>query len=103
MSNQGMRTKDGGYACVFGCGHIARSRAGRRTHNKTCEKNINRSVNQAMTRHSQNNFKRRLKHMKDRGPRLDVDTFSEIFDDLPDGAFFAVAEEWGIQPEDFIR
>lgn len=33
---------------------------------------------------------------------MDAKTFTEIFDDLPDGAFFAMAEEYGLDPEDFI-
>lgn len=32
----------------------------------------------------------------------EADAFAEDFDDLPDGAFFALAEEMGIYPEDFI-
>jgi len=33
---------------------------------------------------------------------MDVETFSELFDDLPDGAFFAAAAEFGLEPEDVI-
>lgn len=29
--------------------------------------------------------------------------FQETFDDLPDGAFFALAEEQGIEQEDWIE
>jgi len=32
-----------------------------------------------------------------------VELFTDIFDDLPDGAFFAMAEELGIDLEDFIE
>jgi hypothetical protein len=32
---------------------------------------------------------------------MSPDVFWEIFDELPDGAFFAMAKEWGIEPEDF--
>lgn len=31
---------------------------------------------------------------------MDWDSFSEMFDDLPDGAFFAMAEEFGLSIDD---
>ena len=36
-----------------------------------------------------------------RSRRERADDFAEEFDDLPDGAFLALAAEWGIEPEDF--
>ncbi len=35
--------------------------------------------------------------------KYDPKEFAKDFDDLPDGAFFALAEEMGIDPEDFIE
>ena len=34
---------------------------------------------------------------------MDVKTFSEIYDDLPDGAFFTLAGEFGLELEDFLE
>ena len=42
--------------------------------------------------------------MKRRRPRFeDMRDFSEEFDDMPDGAFFALAEERGITVDDWLR
>ncbi len=89
--------------CAFGCGYKATSRANRKTHNKTCHKNVNREKNRELSRKAQERHAKWRANNPHRGSTLDPDTFSEMFDDLPDGAFFAMAEEFGIQPEDFIR
>jgi hypothetical protein len=34
--------------------------------------------------------------------QISAEDFADIYDDLPDGAFFAVAEEQGLSHEDFI-
>jgi hypothetical protein len=36
-------------------------------------------------------------------PKEEVEMFVEMFDDLPDGAFFAALEEQGIYPEDLME
>lgn len=36
-------------------------------------------------------------------PKMDPQTFTDIYDDLPDGAFFALAEEMGLDVTDFIE
>jgi hypothetical protein len=99
MKNQ---TKDGQYFCVFGCGWRGVSKASRKTHNKKCDKNIHRAANQEVTRKNSENKEHKRFNQKNYRT-LDPDTFSEIYDDLPDGAFFAMAEEHGLHPEDFIR
>lgn len=43
------------------------------------------------------------KHSRGKERNINVELFSEMFDDLPDGAFFAMVEEWGIDPTDFIE
>tara|TARA_R110000782_G_scaffold199927_1_gene288814 strand:- start:354 stop:578 length:225 start_codon:yes stop_codon:yes gene_type:complete len=35
-------------------------------------------------------------------PQISADDFSDIYEDLPDGAFFAMAEENGLDYGDFI-
>lgn len=67
------------YNCVF-CGHKSPSKSARKRHNRKCDKRADEAGK----------------------PWLDAATFTEMYDDLPDGAFFAMAEEHGIQIEDFI-
>ena len=93
MSAECCETKT--YPCSF-CGEPHRTKSARRRHNETCPKNVDREKNQRATAEVKKNRSAR----PSRG--MDPDTFAEMFDDLPDGAFFAMAEEFGIQPEDFI-
>ena len=40
--------------------------------------------------------------MEDCDPDVRRDVFECIADDLPDGAYFAMAQEFGLEPEDLI-
>jgi len=82
------------FVCTFGCGRGFRSKPARKRHNAACPKNTDREQNRAKSRAGKGS---------DDGYRMDPDLFSDIYDDLPDGAFFAMAEEHGLQPEDFIE
>lgn len=86
--------------CVF-CGLPFPTRAARKKHNQTCAKNINREHNQRLSKLATERRKEWEAEHPMRGT-MDADLFSDIFEDLPDGAFFAVAEEHGLMPEDFI-
>jgi hypothetical protein len=86
------------YPCTF-CGEPFKTRSSRKTHNAKCNKNVDREKNQAAARDGS------LKALKlnKKGRRARAKEFSEMFDDLPDGAFFAMAEEFGIEIDDFIE
>lgn len=87
------------YPCQF-CGEEFITRSSRKTHNRKCDKNVDRERNQKLSMAAQ--ARRRKWEEENPRPTMDPDTFADIFDDLPDGAFFAMAEEHGIMPEDFI-
>lgn len=47
------------------------------------------------------------KTLTDEMKKLDVETRKSVFnsvadDDMPDGAYFAMAEEFGLEPEDLV-
>jgi hypothetical protein len=86
------------YPCAFDCGAVLPTKSARRTHNKSCLKNVHRGEAQLINKR----MNHKKKHFKSNPKGMDADLFSEIFDDLPDGAFFAMAEENGLFPEDFI-
>lgn len=81
------------YPCQF-CGAEFPTRSSRKTHNKKCDKNTERENNQKRTATQRKKQRKRLMSPSD---------FAEIYDDLSDGAFFAMAEEMGIEPEDFCE
>ncbi len=68
------------FNCIY-CGKSCVSKAARKRHNKKCDKRADEAGK----------------------PWLSAKDFTDIYDDLPDGAFFALAEEHGIQIEDFIE
>lgn len=70
------------YECLF-CGRPNISKAARKRHNKKCDKNTAREFN-AIDKESR------------------IAAFECMADDLPDGAYFAMAEEFGLSPEDLI-
>ncbi len=86
--------------CIF-CGELQPSRAARKKHNQTCAKNVNRERNQRISAAAQARHEKWKSENPQRG-WISASDFSDLFDDLPDGAFFAMAEEHGLQPEDFI-
>lgn len=92
------------FPCNF-CGLELSNKSQRRTHNKSCAKNVEREKNRLIAVEANERHKKRMLRQTERGlrrPSLDPETFAEMYDDMPDGAFFALAEEHGIQPEDFV-
>jgi hypothetical protein len=85
------------YPCQF-CAAEFPTKSSRKTHNSKCEKNVNRARNQEASEAGQ--IKAYSKPQRQYS--MSADDFSEMFDDLPDGAFFAIAEEHGLEIEDFI-
>lgn len=72
--------------CTF-CDKAVASKSARRKHNKLCMENPNnREYNPA-----------------DFSKDVNKEIFECISDDLPDGAYWAMAGEFGLEPEDFIE
>lgn len=59
-------------------------------------------INHLKDVHDDRNWRVRKAKKGGNEPILDAETFTDMYDDLPDGAFFAMAEEHGLSHEDFI-
>lgn len=83
------------FPCVF-CGTKLPTYKARKKHNVTCPENKNRARNQEIGRMAN-------KQYNELGSKEgELAAFECMADDLPDGAYFAMAEEFGLSPEDLL-
>lgn len=92
-----MKTEEIKYPCTF-CGTNLPSKSARKRHNIGCVENKNRERNKQAGRLSTAN-NRYQKYGSKEGA---IAAFECMADDLPDGAYFAMAEEFGLDVEDLI-
>lgn len=89
------------YPCQF-CGAEFPGKSSRRTHNGKCDKNVDREKNQVASAEGQKKVKKQTPRRMSRMERqIQRETLDIIGGDLSDGAYFAMAEEMGLDIEDF--
>ena len=90
------------YPCSF-CGEPCKSKSARRAHNRKCKMNVNREAMQKQSKRANEIFEAKVRAGIREGSRAGrIAAFECMADDLPDGAYFAMAEEFGLSPEDLI-
>lgn len=86
------------FHCVF-CGHPNRTKSARRVHNQTCTENKNREKNQVLGKlaNLNNPYRNGRPKKRNRNAHHDEELLDIIAGDWSDGAYFAMAEELGVE------